>query len=281
MKTFLELFYESINQDVKKLIDKVKNINISNNIGSTNAFSLYMELIRKIRDYKYETSVEFIDKIVHDPKLKFLLSLGYGGDYADLKLNIVSRQLPTAKLIPTQSEIDMTNSLKYTLQGKDIDVCFYDPVVIIRPIITFNGKYIIDGHHRWSQIFITNPKSNLACLDIQGRLSPLDMLKAVQSTIGSNLGYLESRDTKGTSLYTATENTIRRYIESNISKKTIAEFNKLGIEGVVDYLVNNSLMIKNNQPIKNAPKRGFMPQTSHDPQLFSDLKNGITDPKRI
>ena len=281
MKTFLELFYESINQDVKKLMNKVKNINLNNNIESSDAFGLYIELIRKIRDYKYETSVEFIDKIVRDKKLKFLLSLGYGGDFADLKLNIVSRQLPTSSLIPTQSEIDMTNSLKYTLQGKDIDVCFYDPVVIIRPIITFNGKYIVDGHHRWSQIFITNPNSNLACLDIQGHLTPLDMLKAVQSTIGSNLGYLESRDTKGTSLYTANEGTIRRYVQTNISQKTITEFNKLGITDPIEYLVQNSLKIKNNQPIKNAPKRGFMPQTSHDPQLFSDLKNGITDPKRI
>lgn len=281
--TFIEYFLESIGADVKKYFDYAKNLNtnLKNSIDA-DAFSLYRELIKRIKSYKYEDSVEFVDKIVKDPKLKFLLSLGYGGKFADLQLNIASIQLPVKNLIPTQSEIDMTNSLKYTLQGKDISTCFYDPVVIIRPIITFNGKYVVDGHHRWSQIYLTNPKANLACLDISGKLKPLDMLKAVQTTIGTNLGYLESRRVKGTSLYDASESVLRRYIESNICLKAENELKKMTGKEPIEYLIKNCLMLaKNNKPIKNAPERGFMPQTSHDPQLFTDLKNGVVNPDKV
>lgn len=280
--TFIEFFLESVGADVKKYYSEVKNLDVSQKSISRDALGLYHELIRKIKSYKYEDSVEFIDQIVKDPKLKFLLSLGYGGKFADMQLNIASIQVPVTKLIPTQSEIDMTNSLKYILQGKDIESCFFDPVVIIRPIITFNGKYIVDGHHRWSQIYLTNPNAQIACLDICGKLTPLEMLKAVQSTIGTNLGYLESRKVKGTSLYDANESTVRKYINANITPKAIKEIERVIGKDPCDYLTKNCLMLKNkNKPIKGAPERGFMPQTSHDPQLFSDLKNGIVNPKRI
>lgn len=280
--TFIEYFLESIGIDAKKYFDRVKNLKINQKTIELDAFDIYRELIKKIKTYKYEDSVEFIDAIVRDPKLKFILSLGYGGKFADLQLNIASIQIPVSKLIPTQSEIDMTNSLKYTLQGKDIDTCFYDPVVIIRPIVTFNGKYIVDGHHRWSQIFLTNPKANIECLDISGKLTPLDMLKAVQSTIGTNLGYLESRHTKGISLYDASESVVKKYIENTISMKTRKMLSEFINDDPVNYLMKNiSLLKKYNKPIKNAPERGFMPQTSHDPQLFSDLKNGIPNPKKF
>ena len=36
-------------------------------------------------------------------------------------------------------------------------------------------------------------------------------------------------------------------------------------------------MQKNNKPIKNAPDRGDMPQTSEDPDLFNDLDSGVDD----
>jgi len=286
MITFKDLYFESIQSEIKKLKADVYNndmLKFSNNgqllMYDADSIKLYNKLIYMITNYKYEKSVEFIDNIVKDPKLRFLLALGYGGQFADLKLKITSIQLPTKKLIPTQSEIDMTNSLKHTLVGKDINTCFYDPVVIIRPIVTFKGRYVIDGHHRWSQIYITNPDSNLACLDIDGQLSPMDMLKAVQSTIGTNLGYLESRRVKGTSIYDASENVIRNYVKKNISNKTINELKQFIKEDPIDYLTKNTLTLADkNKPIKNAPERGFMPQTSHDPKLFVDLQNGVAKP---
>ena len=46
---------------------------------------------------------------------------------------------------------------------------------------------------------------------------------------------------------------------------------------VIDFLVKNAIALKaNNSPILNAPKRGEMPQTSKDPDLFNDLENGVT-----
>ena len=47
----------------------------------------YDELIDTIRKSSYTKSIDFIDDIIKEPKLKLLLSLGFGGNFASLNLN--------------------------------------------------------------------------------------------------------------------------------------------------------------------------------------------------
>ena len=261
-----------------ELKDNVEDIPVTKNIeDNPEAMKVYNKMIELIQDKDYDETVDFVDEIVKDPKLKFLLSLGFGGDFSNLKLKLKKTNIPAKRLIPTQSEIGTDETLKYLVQGKDIDVCFEKTTIVKKPIVTFQGTFIIDGHHRWSQIFVTNPDANIVCIDITGNLSPLSMLKAVQCTIGSNTGKLIRKDIQGKNLYVTTEKELRKYFKDNLSDSVRENLLKY-YEDPEGSLVQNVIQLqRNNKPILNAPDRGEMPQTSKDPELFGDLENGVTE----
>lgn len=261
-----------------ELKDNVEDIPVTKNIeDNPEAMKVYNKMIELIQDKDYDETVDFVDEIVKDPKLKFLLSLGFGGDFSNLKLKLKKTNIPAKRLIPTQSEIGTDETLKYLVQGKDIDVCFEKTTIVKKPIVTFQGTFIIDGHHRWSQIFVTNPDANIVCIDITGNLSPLSMLKAVQCTIGSNTGKLIRKDIQGKNLYNTTEKELRKYFKDNLSDSVRENLLKY-YEDPEGSLVQNVIQLqRNNKPILNAPDRGEMPQTSKDPELFGDLENGVTE----
>ena len=261
-----------------ELKDVVEDIHVTKNIeDNPEAMKVYNKMIELIQDKDYDETVDFVDEIVKDPKLKFLLSLGFGGDFSNLKLKLKKTNIPAKRLIPTQSEIGTDETLKYLVQGKDIDVCFEKTTIVKKPIVTFQGTFIIDGHHRWSQIFVTNPDANIVCIDITGNLSPLSMLKAVQCTIGSNTGKLIRKDIQGKNLYNTTEKELRKYFKDNLSDSVRENLLKY-YEDPEGSLVQNVIQLqRNNKPILNAPDRGEMPQTSKDPELFGDLENGVTE----
>ena len=261
-----------------ELKDDVEDIHVTKNIeDNPEAMKVYNKMIELIQDKDYDETVDFVDEIVKDPKLKFLLSLGFGGDFSNLKLKLKKTNIPAKRLIPTQNEIGTDETLKYLVQGKDIDVCFEKTTIVKKPIVTFQGTFIIDGHHRWSQIFVTNPDANIVCIDITGNLSPLSMLKAVQCTIGSNTGKLIRKDIQGKNLYNTAEKELRKYFKDNLSDSVRENLLKY-YEDPEGSLVQNVIQLqRNNKPILNAPNRGEMPQTSKDPELFGDLENGVTE----
>lgn len=263
---------DELKDDVEDIQVNTKNIE-----DNPEAMKVYNKMIELIQDKDYDETVDFVDEIVKDPKLKFLLGLGFGGDFSNLKLKLKKTNIPAKRLIPTQSEIGTDETLKYLVQGKDIDVCFDKTTIVKKPIVTFQGTFIIDGHHRWSQIFVTNPDANIVCIDITGNLSPLSMLKAVQCTIGSNTGKLIRKDIQGKNLYNTTEKELRKYFKENLSD-TVRENLLKYYEDPEGSLVQNVIQLqRNNKPILNAPDRGEMPQTSKDPELFGDLENGVTE----
>ena len=263
---------DELKDDVEDIQVNTKNIE-----DNPEAMKVYNKMIELIQDKDYDETVDFVDEIVKDPKLKFLLSLGFGGDFSNLKLKLKKTNIPAKRLIPTQNEIGTDETLKYLVQGKDIDVCFEKTTIVKKPIVTFQGTFIIDGHHRWSQIFVTNPDANIVCIDITGNLSPLSMLKAVQCTIGSNTGKLIRKDIQGKNLYDTTEKELRKYFKDNLSDSVRENLLKY-YEDPEDSLVQNVIQLqRNNKPILNAPDRGEMPQTSKDPELFGDLENGVTE----
>ena len=263
---------DELKNDVEDIQVNTKNIE-----DNPEAMKVYNKMIELIQDKDYDETVDFVDEIVKDPKLKFLLSLGFGGDFSNLKLKLKKTNIPAKRLIPTQSEIGTDETLKYLVQGKDIDVCFEKTTIVKKPIVTFQGTFIIDGHHRWSQIFVTNPDANIVCIDITGNLSPLSMLKAVQCTIGSNTGKLIRKDIQGKNLYGTTEKELRKYFKDNLSDSVRENLLKY-YEDPEGSLVQNVIQLqRNNKPILNAPNRGEMPQTSKDPELFGDLENGVTE----
>ena len=243
----------------------------------------YDELIDTIRKSSYTKSIDFIDDIIKEPKLKFLLSLGFGGNFASLNLNINQAVLPVQTLVPTQSEIGLGESLDFIIgaaknfKPANIDVCFDDEktgVIIKRPIVTFNHNFIVDGHHRWSQIYITNPNANVKVINITGQLTVIALLKAIQSTIGSNTGNLNLKKVQGKNIFKISDNSINKYIKNNITETALEHLDKYYTEPVED-LYQNVLQLKYNTPHVSSFDREYMPQTSKDTDLFKDLDNGI------
>jgi len=102
------------------------------------------------------------------------------------------QDIPVKELYPTQSEIDIENSAKWATKdwgAKGVDNMFSNkgfgtsfPV----PVLVYNdGKknWIIDGHHRWSQVALINPEAKLHCMIVKGNQPVQEFLKLTQSVI--------------------------------------------------------------------------------------------------
>jgi len=246
-----------------------------------------------------EASAEDINKIVKmpiaqfvakfksmaaDPKVNAIIGAGLtDGNEDDEKMNVTQKKLPASKLIPTQNVIEQGSSLNNLMSDRfnTLD-SFLKGNPNIPPVITYNGKYIIDGHHRWSQIYAVNPNSSVNVLDINGSLKPLDALKAVHMAIAADTGGLPLSNASGINMLTATKSQIIDLVTSNIQQKSIDIFKKNGKgdtpESIADFIWNNVKMMQTkNAPVSGAPDRNVMPQTGDAPNFDSLLKKGIVN----
>lgn len=93
-----------------------------------------------------------------------------------------------AKLIPTQQNISLSKSLGMIEKndGWAVNIINTPTEAFNDPTVIYAGKYIIDGHHRWSKAYALNGKDCkikvLNFPEIDG-VDWLDMLKAVQLAI--------------------------------------------------------------------------------------------------
>ena len=92
-----------------------------------------------------------------------------------------------AKLIPTQQNISLSKSLGMIKKGGWSENIINTPTEAFNdPTVIYAGKYIIDGHHRWSKAYALNGSDCkikvLNFPEIEG-VDWLDMLKAVQLAI--------------------------------------------------------------------------------------------------
>lgn len=215
-----------------------------------------------------------LSKIISDPKVKAVLSLGdQDGDDSDDKLPYVETKVAVKNLTPTQNEIgfdesvegditDQYNSLKGILQGTpDMG----------GPIVTYAGKYIIDGHHRWSAVFAANPGANMETLDIKAKpgFQPTDILKAVHTAIAVELDKVPSSTAKGHNILSSPksyEDVLATVKEKGTDKarKVWAEFGFKTDEQIAKRLTKNLDLIANKGAVSGAPNRTDMPQTDAD-----------------
>lgn len=221
----------------------------------------------------------------NDKIINFLKSGLTDGDKADDKFTATPMSIPAANLIPTQNEIDLSKSLGYSLKnpGQVKEFLTGSNITIGgAPVLTFNGKYIIDGHHRWSQIYCVNPKATLNCLNLQkSGLSPEDMLKATQVSIAATTGNIVVSTVKGINLLTAGENEVKQAIASTITDDVVKLYARVkGLKSkqeVINSLWEHcALMQRRNKPIASAPARGFMPQTNEPNGNFKNVITALT-----
>ena len=136
-----------------------------------------IELEKWLKNKKYNEYVKVLDKMLDDPKAKTLLVDGFGGELGKTKFTFKVKNIPAANLRPTQSEIDVDKSLKQFLTNpENIKKDFANEIIIANmPLVTFRGNYVIDGHHRWSEVAIINPEGKMVCFDYGADISPVQM----------------------------------------------------------------------------------------------------------
>ena len=91
------------------------------------------------------------------------------GKPTDEVVSLKDASIPVQDLKPTQNEIALDKSLSFPLTNpKSTADCLKGGTVAIagKRIITAKGQYIVDGHHRWSQLYAMNKDASIAFLTL-------------------------------------------------------------------------------------------------------------------
>ncbi len=248
------------------------------------------QLVKQLKHLKYYDYVETLDKMLDDEKTRVLLDEGFGGELGDMQLDFSIIRKSVRELMPTQNEIGIKESVEWPISHPDvIPNYFKNPkkIIIVSPIITFNGSFIIDGHHRWSQVYAYNPDAEMVCCNYSSKMSPIAMLKATQGAIAAaRAKQIEDGTLKDTNLPSSnknglnlfddkfTEKKIHAYIREGVGDDAVKELSHYvksvkSDDTFADYVTDNLMELKtNNPPMKgaggmdNAPIRKYMPQTT-------------------
>lgn len=252
------------------------------------------QVIDKLTDASYEQFVKILNS---DGKsqafLNFLKQHYKLGDDAIQTVKKSSAALAKArcsKLTPTQRNISLSKSLgmikdkaKWTQKIVETPMEAFDT-----PTVTYAGRYIIDGHHRWSKAYAMNGGDSMIKVlnfpEIEG-VTWEDMLKAVQLAIVATTPSAKLINEVGNdNMLTTDKNTIYQFVLKNMcdevaqmlkengrgdSKKEAAKnitFNVLGMQ-------KNKL----SKPVKGAPQRQYMPQMDDDGKAERKLKQAVID----
>ena len=115
-------------------------------------------------DDKGRLALELVAGMLPEDKLKKL-----GLKNVTFKF-VANKATPVSHLQPTQNDISLQDSLEKTV-ANEFNCMYYlikgQSVKLGIPIITCNGKFIIDGHHRWLQAACVNPDATMETLDLQ------------------------------------------------------------------------------------------------------------------
>jgi hypothetical protein len=241
------------------------------------------EVLADLIKEPYATFVKDLALGVKDPKFSAFLDMGvkeFDGNAQDDVVAVSEPNLPVKSLHPTQSQIGLADSLGFLSTqkpegGAAIAKGAVKPANVGGRIVTANGKYIVDGHHRWSQVYLINPNATIPTYNFEAEGvfdSPTGVLKLAQLAIAAvdNAVPLMPADAATDIFATGGDRAAIIKILNNpkvVSEelaKVLAPFYKVKTrEEVINRIADNAeLLFKNNPPPEEAPIRGLMPQTA-------------------
>ena len=273
--------------------------------------------LEKILGAEYTKFVGWLGNNIKDEKVRKFIASGLedGGDPSDDAFAFSDTAVAVSKLIPTQNEVDIDKSLAFPLvktQGTGFiqNVSSNGPFTLGDPIVIFNGKWIIDGHHRWSQLYACNKNASITAVNmtIEG-IDPLKALKAVQMSIGAQTGDIPVQSVEGVNLLTIDERQLAQWIKKSVPTETYetiaaapavmkllipsdpegdqnpginegAQMQSAMVQAGLVRVINSNIesMQQTSQPVKGAGPRDFMPQTGGVPWQ-DPLEKGQIDVK--
>jgi hypothetical protein len=182
------------------------------------------------------TYVATLKKYANDKSFNKIAQAGaVDGNPRDEKVSVDRTSIAAASLYATQAEIGFDDSLKDQMTNpswKPVQKALgLDGTPIIMPslddppppILVFDGEFILDGHHRWSQVMMMNPTGIVSIDNITGGGldSGEDALKAMQFAIATVANNVVTKPFEGANLMAATEEQVQQYVLENITDEVL------------------------------------------------------------
>ena len=253
---------------LKTLIESILEAE-EENTGATDKDKPEGKLAAAFKTTSVSDFVNQFKSIASDPKVQAILKAGAtDGNPKDEQLTYAKGNIKVAGLLPTQAEIGFDQSIANILtdQYGSLKSILAGSADVGGPIVTYNGKYVIDGHHRWSQVYAANPKASMENLDIKGNLKPTDILKIVHAAIAAKVGKVPSANPQGINILKGiTDKQVLDAVNEKLSDKAKAIWATNGQKdnaAIAKHIYDNlKTLISKNKPVAGAPGRKDMPQT--------------------
>lgn len=270
--TFLFVTISTLRVDINRKKNKIKNRDLNAEIAK----------VKVIVKEAYASFIKDADAEAKSQKDVFTKAVETLAASNKVTITPVDKGINVKKLAPTQNEIDVNKSIDFPLSKAEIlesyIKCAGGFVTVKEPIYAAvaNGKnWVIDGHHRWSQVYFVNPNCAIAAKELKptkNYTDPISVLKTSQLAIAANLHSIPQETVQGQNLLKINEVDLKKLItgHSNITN-VIATLKKNGIklsgkdiataDDAAQYFWNNvHEMQTGSQPATGAPERGLMPQ---------------------
>ncbi len=243
-----------------------------------------------------ETYVAILKKYADDPVFDKVAASGQtDGSPRDEKISVTSEAVKASSLTATQAEIGFGNSLADQVENK------YDatktalglngsPIVMSSksgpvPILVYNGKYILDGHHRWSQIMMVNPDGDVKVDSIQGPgiENEEEALKAMQFAIAATADKVVTKPFEGENLMSATPEQVSEFVKKNVTDEVLqllveaGKIEKADKSLAANYIAGNLPVIKKSQGRFSREK--VMPQAGDSGVSQDDVNKTLSTGK--
>ena len=248
-------------------------------------------VLAKLKDADYE---QFVNILNSDGKSKaFLDYLKKHYQLGDDAIKTVKKSgagegtIACSKLVPTQQNISLSKSLGMIDEGGwAVDIINKPAEAFRDPTITYAGKYIIDGHHRWSKAYALNGGDctikvlNFPAID---GVTWEDMLKATQlAIVNANPGAKLVNEVGNDNMLTSSDDEIKEFVINNICDDVLQAMKNKGRgetkEAVAETVAKNvSEMRSSSQPVSGAAPRSVMPQTDQAAGSTDALGKAVID----
>lgn len=250
------------------------------------------EVLAELKDSDYE---EFVKILNSDGKSKaFLDYLRQHYKLGDDAIKTVKQAqasegtVKCSQLQPTQKNISLSKSLgimktnpAWTKKIIETPEAAFDT-----PTVTYAGKFIIDGHHRWSKAYALNGgDSTIKVLNfpaIDG-VTWEDMLKAVQlAIVNTNPSASLINKVGDDNMLTMDSEAIYKFAVDNMADEIVETLKAKGRgddkEAAAKKIAENVVGMQNSsQPVEGAAKRDFMPQMDDEGKAEAQLKKAVID----
>lgn len=231
-----------------------------------------MQLLSKLRSQSYRAYIASLAALPEKDISDKMSTVG-------VDIERTEEYLTVSSLLPTQSQVFLDATLP-KIKKEDIESYFQDEVEVGIPIVTFNKRFVVDGHHRWLGLALVNPRAKISAINFESEsLTPIQFLKLLQGAIVLEQGELPKtpKNTYKIDIFHASRKAIGEYIENEVDFDLKEAMRKqldfTSVDEVVEYMQQNAFSVKyNNLPAVGSPSRELMPQTDNQEEVLNSVE---------